>query len=264
MDLIAAHQQGLIEQLEAEVDGLAGRASHHAQRAMVLHHLYDHSRGAHAWALAEARQSLWIAAAIARLRRRISRWGWAIRKRHEAEDALEDLAQALGEVSRSRMVSAYSAYRLSATKALRSEAETSLPAPLLSALDQCHGARREGENWPADSDLVLMDESESYAEASTCRHALEGAWARIEATGLGRSAKRLLGSNALARRRARDARKGWPRIDRELRRDPALPAVFRANPAQHFYALQNALAARRRQHWRELCDLEADAVALAA
>jgi hypothetical protein len=264
MDIIAAHQQGLIEQLEDEVQALAGRARDHAQRAMVLHHLYDHSRGSHVWALAEARQSLWIASGIARLERRIARWGWTVPKRDQAAAALERLADALGEGAKAGMIAAYRSYRLSATKALRGEAEVNLPDALRDALDQCHHHRREGESLPANVSLVLIEESERLADAATDHEMLAEAWAMVETTGLRRAAKRLLGPKALSRRRARDERKGWVRIDGELRRDPALPAAFRANPAQHFYAMHRALAERRRQQWRELCDLEADSVALAA
>jgi hypothetical protein len=264
MDIIAAHQQGLIEQLDGEVEALGGRPRDHAQRAMVLHHLYDHSRGSHVWALAEARRSLRTAQGIARLERRVSRWGWTVRKPEQAEAALEKLAEALGEATRGRTIAAYRAYRLSATKALRGEAEATLPGALLGALDQCHHHRREGESLPADISLLLDEESERLAEASIDHDALADAWGMVEATSLRRAARRLLGPKALANCRARDERKGWVRIDRELRRDPALPAAFRANPAQHFYAMHRALADRRRQQWRELCDLEADAVALAA
>ena len=264
MDIIAAHQQGLIEQLDNEVQALGGRARDHAQRAMVLHHLYDHSRGSHVWALAEARRSLWIADGIARLERRISRWGWTVLKREMAEASLQELSEALGEAARSRMIAAYRAYRLSATKALRVEAEASLPEALLDALDQCHRFRREGERLPAEITQLLDEESERLADASVDHEALDRAWTLVEATGLGRSAKRLLGPKIFARRRAREERRGWARVEGELRSDPALPAAFRANPAQHFYALQRLLAERRRQHWRELCDLEADSVALAA
>ena len=264
MDIIAAHQQGLIEQLDNEVQALGGRARDYAQRAMVLHHLYDHSRGSHFWALAEARRSLLLAAGIARLEKRIARWGWTVPRQHEAKVALERLAEALGEASKSRMIAAYRAYRLSTTKALRGEAEATVPEPLLDALDQCHRFRREGESLPEDLGLILVSESEHLAEASTDRDALDEAWKAIEATGLHRAAKRLLGPKAVARCTAKDERKGWDRVDSELRRDPALPPAFHANPAQHFYALQRMLSDRRRQHWRELCDLEAGSVALAA
>ena len=63
---------------------------------------------------------------------------------------------------------------------------------------------------------------------------------------------------------ARDRKRGWARTECELRQDPHLPTSFRVNPAQHFYALQNLLAERRRQQWREECDREPDAFELAA
>jgi hypothetical protein len=264
MDIIAAHQHGLIEQLDDEVLALTGRAQDHAQRAMVLHHLYDHSRGNHVWALAEARRSLWIASGIAKLERRIARWSWTVPKRDQAAAALERLADALGEAAKARMIATYRSYRLSATKALRGEAEANLPEALLEALDQCHHHRREGESLPANVSLMLIEESERLADAATDHEMLAEAWAMVEATGLRRIAKRLLGPKALARCRARDERKGWARIDSELRRDPALPAAFRANPAQHFYAMHRVLAERRRQQWRELCDRDESSVALAA
>lgn len=264
MDIIAAHQQGLIEQLDSEVDALAGRPCDQAQRAVVLHHLYDHSRGAHRWALGEARRSLLIAAGLGRLQRRLDRWGWTVRERDRAEIALDALAAALGEDMRARTIAAYRAYRLSATKALRGEAEACLSSGLLAALDRCHVARREREGLPDDALISLAEESDKLAEAASDNAGLEAAWTAIVATGLGRAAKKLLGARVLARQRARDDRKGWERAERELRADPALPAAFRANPAQHFYALQSALIERRRKQWRELCDLETNAVALAA
>ena len=71
MDIIAAHRQGLIEQLDDEVAALAGRGRDHAQRAVVLHHLY--ARGGHVWALAEARRERAVASGMAALRRRLER-----------------------------------------------------------------------------------------------------------------------------------------------------------------------------------------------
>ena len=83
-------------------------------------------------------------------------------------------------------------------------------------------------------------------------------------TGIARAANKALGDKALAHLAAQDARRGWARVEQELRNDPALPAAFRANPAQHFYALHRDLAERRRQQWREACDREPDAFELAA
>ena len=264
MNIIAAHQQGLIEQLEEEVAAIAGRGRDHCQRAVVLHHLFDHSRGAHQWALAEGRRELRIARGLGALARRLTRWGWLMTGREQAEAALAQLAEALGETSRVRCAAAYRAYRLSATPALRSEAQKLLPPDLLQALERCHSARRGGEAASAVDSASLAAEGELHARAAVKATSLQAAWSAIGATRLGRAANRLLGAKALARGDARDRKRGWDKAERELRNDPLLPATFRANPAQHFYALQYALAERRRQRWREACDREPDSFELAA
>src|SRR5436190_11997098 len=147
MDIIAAHRHGLIEQLEEEVLSLAGRARDHGQRAVVLHHLYDHSCGSHSWALAEARRATRICSGLAALQRKLGRWGWRAAQREQARAALELLDAALGEAGRARTAAAYRAYRLTATPALRAEAEGGLPPALFSVLDQCHATRRAGEEF---------------------------------------------------------------------------------------------------------------------
>lgn len=264
MDIIAAHQQGLIEKLEDEAAALAGRPKDYGQRAVVLHHLYDHSRGQHIWALAEAKRELRIAGAIDRLRRRLARWGWLASRRERARLALDELERALGEASRARCVAAYNAYRLAGTHSLRDEAERIVPADLLQLLAACHSARRSGDAVSGHDIASLFEESEALAVAAVEAEAMGAAWVAIDATGLRRAAHRLLGGKALDRALARDRKRGWLKIERELRKDPALPATFRANPAQHFYALQNVMAERRRQQWREECDREPDAFELAA
>jgi hypothetical protein len=264
MDIIAAHQQGLIEQLEDEVAAIAGRPGDHCQRAMALHHLFDHSRGAHQWALAEARRELRIARGLEALAKKLDRWGWLFSRREEAKAALAQLAEVMGAASRARCAAAYFAYRLSATPALRSEAEQRLPAELLCALDQCHAARRSREAVSGEVMSLLAEQSEFQVAEAEDDQSLAAAWAAIGAAWLRRSANRLLGSKALARRATRDRKRGWGNVERELRNNPQLPASFRANPAQHFYALRHALAERRRQQWREACDLELDAFELAA
>jgi hypothetical protein len=264
MDIIAAHQQGLIEQLDDQVAALAGRRLDHCQRAVVLHHLYDHSGGGHGWAIAESRRAMRIATGLAALQRKLRQWGWRAANRDRAGGALEMLANAFGEASRLRAATAYRAYRLSTTKALRAEAERSLAPALLAALDQCHAARRASDDLSADARLMLAEESERLAEAVVNRDALDAAWESIDSTALRRTARRLLGDRALARAAARDERRGLAKVERLLLGDPTLPAGFRANPAQHFYALQHMLRERRRQQWREACDREPDAFELAA
>lgn len=264
MDIIAAHQQGLIEQLEDEVTALAGRERDHGQRAVILHHLYDHSAGGHDWALAEARRAMRISSGLAALERKLGQWGWLAVNREQARRAVELLAEAIGESARLRAAEAYRAYRLSTTKALRSEAERFLSPALLAAFDQCHSARRAGNELAPEARLALAEESELLAAAAVDQGALNAAWAVIDRTNLRRGARRLVGDQALARAAARDEGRGRDRIEQQLREDPALPATFRANPAQHFYALQQMLRDRRRQQWREACDREPDAFELAA
>jgi hypothetical protein len=264
MDIIAAHQHGLIEQLDDEVAALAGRGRDHGQRAVVLHHLYDHSGGGHDWALAEARREIRISSGLAALQRKLGQWSWRGANRDREHIALECLADAFGEAGRARTAAAYRAYRLSATKALRAEAELSLPSTLLIAFDQCHAARRAGDEFAAEVRLALAEESERLAEASADRTALDAAWMAIDASGLRGAARRVLGEPALARAAARDQRRGPTKVERLLLGEATLPAGFRANPAQHFYALQHMLRERRRQQWREACDREPDAFELAA
>jgi hypothetical protein len=264
MDIIAAHQQGLIEQLDDEVAALAGRGPDHGQRAVVLHHLYDHSGGGHGWALAEARREIRISSGLAALRRKLGQWSWRGANRDQERIALTGLADAFGEAGRARTAAAYRAYRLSATKALRAEAELSLPPALLVAFDQCHAARRAGEEFAAQARLAMAEESERLVEAAVGCAALDAAWTAIEASGLRRHARRLIGGAALSRAATRDERRGSAKVERLLLADAVLPASFRANPAQHFYALQHMLRERRRQQWREACDRAPDAFELAA
>ena len=264
MDIIAAHQHGLLEKLDEEVAALAGRGGDHGQRAVVLHHLYDHSGGAHRWALTEARRSVLTAQGLDKLRRKAGRWGWSSRARDEARQALDLLERAIGEAARARTAAAYRAYRLSATPPLWVEAERCLAPSLLSALSLCHAARRERSDLADETLAQLVAESEALAAAAVDTAALDRAWAAIDASGLRRAARRLFDAQRLARDAARAGRKGWAQAERALRDHPSLPAAFRANPAQHFYALQHTLAERRRQAWREAADRDEDAVALAA
>jgi hypothetical protein len=264
MNIIAAHQQGLIEQLEDEVAAIAGRARDYGQRAMVLYHLFDHSRGAHEWALAEAQRQLRIADGLGTLAKQLGRWGWLFSRQEQTSCTLAQLAGAMGEEARARCAAAYFAYRLSATPALRGEADQRLPADYLQALDKCHWARRSGEGVPAETVARLAEQTELHARAAIDHDLVTAAWSAIGATWLARSASRLLGPKSLARAETGDRRRGRAKVEQALRYDRRLPASFRANPAQHFYALRHALAERRRQRWREACDREPDSFELAA
>jgi hypothetical protein len=135
---------------------------------------------------------------------------------------------------------------------------------LFAALEQCHAARRAGDDLAPEARLALAEESDCLAAAAVDRVALDAAWAAMDQTSLRRAARRLVGDQTLARAAAREERCGWAWVEQKLRDDSALPTTFRANPAQHFYALQQMLRDRRRQQWREACDREPDAFELAA
>lgn len=263
MDIIAAHQQGLLEQLEAEVADLAGRPQDQGQRAIVLHHLFDHSRGAHRWALAEARQSLRIAARFQKLERRVARWTWRKGDQEQARQALCQLAEAIGKATQARAAVSYRAYRITATAALHAVAEGQLPEDLCSQLLQCHSNRREVVNSSVSAAIALTEENERWARLAVDAAALDGAWAAVRSSRVGRIAERLLGERALAKAAERDAKRDAAKLEAEVRYHRLLPAAFAANPAQHFYSLQLALSNRRRQQWRAACDAEVS-VALAA
>ena len=132
------------------------------------------------------------------------------------------------------------------------------------ALLGCHAARQRGDSLAREARQALFDQSEELAGLAVDVAELEAAWAAIEATRLGRKARGLLGPTALARTTDKARKRGIASLEPRLRLDPLLPMSFRANPAQHFYALQNALAARRRQQWREACDREPGAFERAA
>ncbi len=264
MDIIAAHQQGLIEQIDEDARALAGRPGDYGQRAIVLHHMYGNSCSSHEWALAEALREMRIARAIARLHKSPDRWGWSSRRRGEGRAALAGLALAIGEASRARCAAAFFAYRVTGTAALCGEAERLLPEALCASLRLCHAARRSAVALGEGERALLWESSDRFAAACIDRQSLDAAWTRIGDTGLARMASKLLGGPAMERARAKDVARGWPRAEAMLRADPLLPAAFRANPAQHFYSLQHLVAERRRKQWREACDREPGAFELAA
>lgn len=258
MDIIAAHQQGLIERLGEEAEALAGRPADFGQRAVVLHHLFDHSVGGHCWALLEARRQLDTAKALADLQKAVSGFWISRTKRDAAAEAIDRLSTALGEAARSRCTRAYIAYRMTATAATEEEASAALSPDLALLLGECHARRRAGMPLSATTRQQLCGESESVDEDDD----LASAWAMIATTGLGKAARKQIRDGIAPADFDRAEKKGWDRLEKRVRNDPALPIAFRANPAQHFYALQNGLAEKRRKELREAADADGVTVAI--
>lgn len=260
MDLIASHQQGLMDRLDEEVFALTGRPQDFGQRAIVLHHLYDHSGGAHGWALLEARRQLDTDVALVALRKKVGGYWLRRRRRDEATEALEVLALALGEAAQLRCRMAYRAYRMTGTSALEEEASIALPPELALLLGECHARRRAGMPLSAPTREQLCSLSEDATEDGT----LGDAWAVMAATVLGKRARKQVRDTVTDADFARAEQRGWAKLEKSVRNDPALPSAFRINPAQHFYALQNDVVAKRLKGWREAADAEGDTVAVAA
>lgn len=253
MDIIAAHRQGLTEKLELECADLAGRPRDYGQRAIVLHHLFDHSQGTHWWALIEASRQMATDRALQSLEARTGGW-WRRRATRDAANlALADLRTALGKEAARRTAHAYRAYRMAGTPALVDALDQMIAPEHARGLVALHAERREGRAIDAgrSDGLALAVEADIGAdpEGSVAR-AMEA----MDRTFLGRAARKALKVQPLPQVIRRRAKRGWASLDRALREDPFLPAAFRANPAQHFFALQHALADRRRRDWVEGAD----------
>lgn len=247
MDIIAAHREGLTEKLDLECSDLAGRARDFGQRAIVLHHLYDHSLGGHWWALLEATRQMEIDRALQSLEAKAGAWWRGGKAQEAARGALSALQLALGEEQARRTALAYRTYRMAGTPAL---AETLADSDHARQLVELHSLRRERLEIAPERAATLVDAVEADVGV-ILDDALASAWARIDETHLGKAARAALKRPPLVQLIARHRKKGWAKLDRSLREDAFLPAAFRANPAQHFYALQHSLAERRRRDWVE-------------
>lgn len=250
MDIISAHRQGLIEKLELECADLAGRPRDFGQRAIVLHHLYDHSQGGHCWALVEARRQMAIERILQQLEGRADRWWRSRRSCAAAAEAVRALRMALGAEAARRTARAYAAYRMAGTPALADALAARTAPDHAAALLRLHAFRRDGITLDREAAHQLAEAVEADLGHDP-QGGIAAALQCADATFLGRAAREALRATPLAKAIGRFGRKGWANVERALRMDPFLPAAFRANPAQHFFALQHGLADRRRKEWVE-------------
>ena len=287
MDVIAAHQQGLIEQLRLDAEALAGRPGDFAQRAATYHHLFQHSGGNHSFPLLAAHGALW-GAGYFRTGMRVGKllsYRFRRGQRGDRLAALDRFTDALREINRKVCVETYFVYRLSASRALRGEAEARIEPVLLDALDQIHAHRRAGTVAPMADRRALFDAFFEWEQRAVVTPHIDQAFADFDWPELARIARRpairfvYLGwrplrfadfasaEERLAQgRRAfeRAERHGWAKVERSLAAYGEMPRSFIANPAQHFYALLHGLQEKRRNRWREACDRDSLGVALAA
>ena len=251
MDIIASHQHGLAEQLAHEAAGLAGRDRDAVQRAIVGHHLYQHSNGRHTFALIAAAASLALDRRLVRLAkaaRAAKRWP---RRDATLAGRVEEFAVEARRIDRERCEALLLAYRLATTPGLRG-ANVGGDVALAEAYGAGHGR---------DDYLTHL----RWAERR---------WgARIEAAIDGLDwikpprdlTKAITALRLPIEQHDRAARKGWAQAERALTADKALPRGFAKNPGQHYYAIQRELADKRRKLKGEWTDVDAaDAVAIAA
>ena len=253
MDIIASHQSGLVEQLEAEAAALAGRPRDAVQRAIICHHVADMVGLSHGYALLAAHASFGIDAAMARLERRARRWHMRSSRAERAAlgQRVASFGDALRRLDAERCVGVLMAYRLVATPGLGGEAERRLDPELLDCLRAVQ-AKREQASGDLRRELFIAHrrwaEEAFGGRLSEAVAALD--WPFSPAAVRAAMAAVLIP----ARDYERAERRGLARLAARLRRSRRLSQEFSANPAQAFFNLQREVVERRRRdadgdHW---------------
>lgn len=249
MDLIGAHRDGLAAQLVEEAHGLAGRGRDQVQRAIVYHHLFDHSGGRHAYALLAAEGALALDAAVQAMRTSAKRARWRLRgpRRAAVMARIEAFGEALAAIDAARCEAMWIAYRAAqyeATSALVPEELACLRGDDCATMFAAHQAWAE-ERWGVEIEaaLIALDWPLAPRPVATALAAL-----RIP-----------------AERFANAQRKGFRKVEATLIADKRLPPKFAANPAHHYFVLQRSSAERRRSERDRLLGIPIeDTVRLAA
>ena len=246
MNIIASHQSGLAEQLEAEALALAGRGRDSAQRALVYHHVADMLGLAHGFALLAAHGALGLDAAVERLDQAARRAWWRLKRAERA--ALVERVAAFGETLRAidveRCSGVLMAYRLAATPGLGGEAGKRLDPGLLAAVRAVQSMRGQAD---ARARRALFDAHQRWADALFGAR-LEKAVADLAWPLKARRLRQAIAAVQIPDRYFQRAeRRGLHRIERALRRSNLMPGLFAANPAQAFFQLQRHVADRRRR-----------------
>jgi len=246
MNIIASHQSGLVEQLEAEALALAGRGRDSAQRALVYHHVADMLGLAHGFALLAAHGALGLDEAVRRLERTARGAWWRLKRAERA--ALVERVAAFGGTLRlldvERCSGVLMAYRLAATPGLGGEAAKRLDPDLLAALRAVQTVRGQAE---ARARRALFDAHQRWADGLFGAR-LDHAVADLAWPLKSRPLRQAIAALRIAERDYQRAeRRGLHRIERGLRASKLLPGLFAANPAQAFFQLQRHVAERRRR-----------------
>jgi len=246
MNIIASHQSGLIEQLDAEALALAGRGRDSAQRALVYHHVADMLGLAHGFALLAAHGALSIDATVARMERLARRAWWRLKRAERAAlaERIAAFRDRLRDLDAERCSGVLMAYRLAATPGLGCEAANRLAPDLLAALRVAQSARGQAD---ARARRALFEAHQRWADVLIGER-LDQAIAELEWPLEPRALDAAVAALRIpARDYDRAERRGFARSERRLRASKLLPPLFAANPAQAFFQLQRQIAERRRR-----------------
>jgi hypothetical protein len=246
MDIIASHQGGLIEQLEAEATALAGRACDSVQRAITCHHVADMLGLAHGYALLAAEASLALDEALARLERQAGRWRWSVSRTARAElvERARVFAAAARRIDGERCAGVLMAYRLVATPGLGGEAKRRLDSEMLASLQAVQSTRGETDR---DARRALFDAHARWAE-KMFGAAVDEAVAALGWPHGPKAVRAVVAALLIpAAQLERAERRGLWRVEARLRKSKRMPEGFAANPAQAFFKLQRQIIERRRR-----------------
>ncbi len=136
------------DSLRSEAERLAGGLNDLAQRATVYHHLYEHSGGNHIFPLIAAHGAMWARGYFGfgmKLGWCCS-WQYAFspKKRLARLEQLADFANAFREINRQVCVETYTSYHFTEKYGEHPDADQFIPVAILSVLNRCHAACREG------------------------------------------------------------------------------------------------------------------------
>lgn len=253
MDIIASHQSGLVEQLQAEAIGLAGFRRDSVQRAIVCHHVADMLGASHGYALLAASGGLEIDPALTRMEAVARRWRWgsSASERAALGERVVAFADTVRALDAERCAALLMAYRLVATPGLSGHAERRLDADLLAALKDALARRDKSD---ADSRRALFVAHHVWAESQFGQRVTD-AVAQLEWPASAAPLRTVVDALRIPLASfERAERRGLERLERQLRNSRLFPPGFAANPAQAFFTLQRQLAERRRasaadDHW---------------
>ena len=244
----------------AEATRLAGRPSDLVQRSSVYFHLYQHSKGNHAFPLLAAHGAMWGSRHFAKglkIGRALSVAMMATPEvKRQKVTALENFATAFKEINRRVCVETYTCYHMTRIHGEHSDITEFVPTELVEVLNVCHRATRAQIDLTDAEKRALFEAFFYWEQHNIVGPAVDIAVSEMDwplimwlamkpAIGFRYfgTAKRLWFSDFSSKSEriekglaafdlAENA--GWDVVERSLGAYKIMPAQFLVNPAQHF------------------------------